>query len=45
MVESKKAAFGESTFSFKMNPKGGTGPNVTVKNAGTITEDLYYADM
>ena len=45
MVEaSKPVTFGESTFSFKMNPKGGTGANVTTRNQGTITEDLYYAD-
>ena len=44
MVETK-SLFKESTFSFRMNPKGGSKTNVTTKNAGTITQDLYFSDV
>ena len=36
--------FSESSFSFKMNPKNSTATNVKMKNAMTITEDLYYRE-
>lgn len=38
---SRVAQFTESTFSFRMNPKGGGGGNVQVRNQATITETLY----
>ena len=37
--------FGESTFSMRMNPKGGVGANVQVRNQATITETLYHNEM
>ena len=42
---SRVAQFTESTFSFRMNPKGGGGGgNVQVRNQATITETLYSQD-
>ena len=42
---SKLPQFGESTFSMKMNPKGGVGANVQVRNQATITEPLHHIEM
>ena len=41
---SKPTLFTESTFSFRMNPKGGSGTNVQVRNQLTITDPLFYED-
>ena len=42
---SKLAQFSESTFSFRMNPKGGSGTNVQVRNQATVTETLYNQEI
>ena len=44
MVSKLTTPFTESTFSFRMNPKGGTGTNVQVRNQSTITDALYHQD-
>lgn len=44
MVSKLASNFTESTFSFRMNPKGGSGSNVQVRNAGIGTDALFSQD-
>lgn len=36
--------FTSSTFSFRMNPKGGNATNVQVRNYGTLTDELKIVE-
>ena len=41
---SKAPVFTSSTFSHRMNPKGGSGGNKQVRNAAMMTEPLTWAE-
>jgi len=42
---SKAVQFTESTFSFRMNPKGGTGTNVQLRNQATATDPIRIQEF